>query len=226
MTRARLTVFDVGGTAVRDTADVAAVFRATLEQYGIVAPPNKIGESRGASKREVIAELLGGANARLDPGEVYRVFQDLLIEAFTTRGVEAVPGVAAAFDRLRANGIKVVLTTGFDTRTMAVVLQQLDWEGVVDFVVTADDVVRGRPAPDLILTAMRRAEVVRGDAVVTVGDTVNDLRAAAAAGVGASVGVLTGAHDRKQLSAVPHTIILESAAEVPRWLSDRDWSAG
>jgi phosphonatase-like hydrolase len=221
-----LTVFDVGGTAVRDTADVAAVFRATLEQYGIVAPPNKIGESRGASKREVIAELLGGANARLDPGEVYRVFQDLLIEAFTTRGVEAVPGVAAAFDRLRANGIKVVLTTGFDTRTMAVVLQQLDWEGVVDFVVTADDVVRGRPAPDLILTAMRRAEVVRGDAVVTVGDTVNDLRAAAAAGVGASVGVLTGAHDRKQLSAVPHTIILESAAEVPRWLSDRDWSAG
>jgi phosphoglycolate phosphatase-like HAD superfamily hydrolase len=202
-----LTVFDVGGTAVRDTADVAAVFRATLEQYGIVAPPNKIGESRGASKREVIAELLGGANAR-------------------SRGVEAVPGVAAAFDRLRANGIKVVLTTGFDTRTMAVVLQQLDWEGVVDFVVTADDVVRGRPAPDLILTAMRRAEVVRGDAVVTVGDTVNDLRAAAAAGVGASVGVLTGAHDRKQRSAVPHTIIRESAAEVPRWLSDRDWSAG
>ncbi len=225
MTRARLAVFDVGGTAVRDTADVATVFRAALEQYGIEAPPGKIGESRGASKREVIAELLRSSDARLHPGEVYRVFQDMLIEALTTRGAEAVPGVAAAFDRLRTNGIKVVLTTGFDARTMAVVLRQLDWDGVVDSVVTADDVLRGRPAPDLIFAAMQRVEIARVDAVVTVGDTANDLRAAAAAGVGASIGVLTGAHDRRQLSAEPHTVILESAAEVPGWLSGRDWCA-
>jgi phosphonatase-like hydrolase len=226
MTRARLAVFDVGGTAVRDTADVATIFRAALEQYGIAVLPGKIEESRGASKREVIAQLLRSANVLSDPGEVYRVFQGMLIEALTTCGVEAVPGVAAAFDRLRANGIKVVLTTGFDTRIMDVVLEQLDWEGVVDFIVTADDVVQGRPAPDLIFAAMHRVDVKRGDTVVVVGDTANDLRAAAAAGVGASIGVLTGAHDRLQLSAVPHTVILESAAEVPRWLSDRDWRAG
>ena len=225
VTRTNLIVFDVGGTTVRDTVDVAAVFAAALGQFGIVAPPDKVRESRGASKREVIAELVANANAEPDPGEVYRVFQDLLIAAFRTRGVEAIPGVEAAFGRLRANGIQVVLATGFDRSMMDVVIEQLGWEGIVDAVVTSDDVLRGRPAPDLILAAMRRAQVKSVEAVVSVGDTVNDLRAAEAAGVGASIGVLTGAHDRRKLSTVPHSAILESAAEVPRWLSERQWSA-
>ena len=221
MTRINLIVFDVGGTAIRDTVDVAAVFAAALERYGIEASPGKVRESRGASKREVIAELVAGSNVELDPGDVYRVFQDLLIEAFRTRGVEAIPGVEAAFAQLRAKGIQVVLATGFDRQTMDVVIEQLGWEGTVDCVVTSDDVFRGRPAPDLIFAAMERTKITCSEEVVAVGDTVNDLRAAEAAGVGASIGVLTGAHDREKLRSVQHTIILESATEVPRWLSER-----
>ena len=53
-----------------------------------------------------------------------------------------------------------------------------------------------------------------------MGDTVTDLRAAEAARVGVSIGVLSGAHDRARLSTVPHTVILASAAKVPHWLAD------
>ena len=138
-----LIVFDVGGTAIRDIVDVRAVFATTLEQYGIQAPPGKVRESRGASKREVIAELVAGANVRVDRGDVYRVFQDLLIEAFRTGGVEAVPRVESAFEQLRANGMQVVLATGFDRPVMDVVIEQLGWKGIVESVVTSDDVLRG-----------------------------------------------------------------------------------
>jgi phosphonatase-like hydrolase len=226
VTRITLAVFDVGGTSVRDTVDIPMVFACALEQYGISTTPALLRKWRGASKREVITELTKASTwERLDPERVYLTFQDLLIEALGKHGVEAIPGVEEAFDRLRVNGCQVFLATGFDARIMDFVIGQLNWEKVVDGVVTSDDVFRGRPAPDLIFTAMHRARVAHVKSVISVGDTANDLKAAQAAGVGASIGVLTGAHDQEQLGAVSHTVILRSAVEVPQWLVDRQWSA-
>jgi len=221
VTQARLIVFDIGGTTIRDTVNVAAVFAMALERFGIKVLPVKLREARGASKRDAIAALVTSSGASVDPEEVYRSFRHLLIGAFGTRGVEAIPGVETAFQQIREQGIRVALTTGFDRQVTDVVISQLGWAEQIDAAVTSDDVLRGRPAPDLIHAAMERTRVANKDAVVAVGDTVNDLRAAEAAGVGANIGVLTGAHDRAKLCTVPHTVILESAAEVPRWLAER-----
>jgi phosphonatase-like hydrolase len=170
----------------------------------------------------VITELAReSAKENLDPGHVYQTFQNLLIESFVKQGVEVVPGVEKAFGRLRANGCQVFLATGFDARVMDIVIGQLSWEKTVDGIVTASDVSRGRPAPDMIFEAMRRSKIGSAKSVMSIGDTANDLKAAQTAGVGASIGVLTGAHDREQLGTVPHTVILQSAAEVPQWLEDR-----
>lgn len=222
MTRLDVVIFDVGGTTVEDSADVAAVFNSALARHGIATAPERLSTWRGASKREVIERLVtAGTAASPDPSEVYRTFQNLLIDAFMARGIRAIAGVEEAFASLRENQLQVVLATGFDSRVVDVVLEHLGWRKLVDGVVTADDVLRGRPEPDLIFAAMNRVGVTDGQAAVTVGDTVNDLRAAAAAGVGVSIGVLTGAHDRTQLEEVRHTAILPSAAEVPQWLGTR-----
>lgn len=216
-----LAVFDVGGTTIRDTADVSAVFSNALKQYRITATPVFLQQRRGASKREVIAELVkASGRGELVTECVYRTFQNLLIEALDKYGIEAIPGVEKAFNRLRAAGCQVFLTTGFDARIMDNVMDRLNWGKVINGMITADDVSRGRPAPDLILAAMRRAGISHAKSVISIGDTANDLKAAEAAGVGASIGVLTGAHNETQLLAVPHTAILHSAADVPQWLAD------
>jgi phosphoglycolate phosphatase-like HAD superfamily hydrolase len=51
--------------------------------------------------------------------------------------------------------------------------------------------------------------------VANVGDTVLDLQAAHNAGTRWNVGVLTGAHERAQMAAQPHTHLLASVAELP-----------
>ncbi|MFZ1910218.1 MAG: HAD family hydrolase, partial [Burkholderiales bacterium] len=53
------------------------------------------------------------------------------------------------------------------------------------------------------------------------GDTDNDLQAGANAGVGANLGVLSGAHDRARLEKAPHDALLASAALLPAWLEQR-----
>jgi phosphoglycolate phosphatase-like HAD superfamily hydrolase len=91
----------------------------------------------------------------------------------------------------------------------------LGWRDLVDLSLSPGDGVRGRPYPDLVLTALIRLVVDAVQEVAVAGDTASDLVAGSAAGAGVVAGVLTGAHDRAQLSAAPHTHVLESVADLP-----------
>ena len=105
--------------------------------------------------------------------------------------------------------------------TATELMRHLRWDRLgLSGIVTGDDVVRGRPAPDLIHAAMRLVGEDDPGSVLAVGDTAADLDAANAACVGWSVGVLTGAHGREVLAAHPHTAILNSVRDIPGWLRE------
>ncbi len=154
----------------------------------------------------------------VDASTIYDAFQQRLLRGLARGGVNATPGVEGAFDALRSAGVRVVLTTGFDTVITAHILNCLGWIDRIDSVVTGDDVAAGRPAPDMILLGMRRMGEEDRNCVAVVGDTVNDIEAGHRAGVRAVVGVLTGAHPRSRLVTAKPTMILPSAADVPGWL--------
>jgi len=116
---------------------------------------------------------------------------------------------------LRVKGIRVALTTGFDHNIVTLLLSTLGWlHDTVDAVVCSDDVSNGRPAPDMILLAMKLTGVERPASVANVGDTTSDLESAARTGVRWNIGVLSGAHAREALERAPHTHIIPSVAEV------------
>jgi phosphoglycolate phosphatase-like HAD superfamily hydrolase len=62
---------------------------------------------------------------------------------------------------------------------------------------------------------MERTGIADAASVMTVGDTVLDLRAGRNAGAGWVVGVLSGAHGRTQLEREPHDHLIGSVAELP-----------
>ena len=212
----RLVVFDLGGTLIHDTADVPAIFKAALECHGLAVDARQLVAWRGAAKREVIARLAAGGRA--DPSHVYQSFQELLIDAFAQQGVRSIDGAAQALERLAQRGLRIALTTGFDRKVTDGLLARLPFAGRFDAVVCADDVALGRPAPYMIFRAMERTRVDDVRAVVSVGDTDNDLLVGLHAGVAANIGVLSGAHDRARLEKLAHSALLRSVAELPDWL--------
>lgn len=207
-----LACLDMAGTTVRDDGAVEAAFDDALATVGIrqgTAVYDEahlfVRETMGWSKADVFAKLLAA-----DPAERATARFASAYEAFVASGnVEPIPGASEVLRDLRACGVRVCLTTGFAPSTRDALLDALGWREVVDLALSPADVGRGRPAPDLILGAMERLEIDDPGAVVVVGDTVSDLQAGTAAGARAVVGVLTGAHDRDTLTAVPHTAILD-----------------
>jgi phosphonatase-like hydrolase len=159
----------------------------------------------GWSKADVFAALLEPADAARATAAFAAAYETIV----DAGEVEAMPGALEVLRALRAGCTLVCLTTGFAPSTRDALVRALGWEHEVDLALSPADAGRGRPAPDMILEAMRRLSVTAPETVAVVGDTVSDLEAGTSAGAGAVIGVLSGAHDGATLAAAPHTAIIE-----------------
>jgi phosphonatase-like hydrolase len=217
-----LVVFDMAGTTIEDAGQVPEAFTKVLSGHGIAITESELNALRGASKRDAIRHFASQQNpddldARTDA--IFDDFRAYLSGLFRAGGVKPIDGAAATFAWLRGRGIKVALNTGFDRTIADLIIQAVGWQAAVDTavdtMVCGDDVSNGRPSPDLIFKAMERTGVSDAARVMAVGDTVLDLRAGRNAGAGWVVGVLSGAHSRKQLESEPHDNLINSVAELP-----------
>ena len=213
----KLVIFDLAGTTVKDKGEVVESFAIALKENGIAASEEQFLKVRGSSKRHAILQFIPDQPDRSFRSEiVYDSFRTQLAHRYRTNGIEVLSSAETIFRWLRERGIRVALTTGFDRDITELLITELKWnEGVVDAIVSSDDVPQGRPAPFLIFKAMERTGVIRVQEVANVGDTVLDLLSANNAGVRCNIGVLSGAHDRNLLGSVPHSHLIESIAELP-----------
>lgn len=218
-----LAVFDMAGTTVDDHGIVYIALQDAVSETGARVQAADLQEWMGADKVAAITALmrLGGQEPT---GErvagAFTRFREILAQRYADTPPVALPGVKAAIATLRARGIKVALTTGFDDDVAYPLLDSLGWTvgsgsaSTVDAVVTTSEVAQGRPAPYMIHRAMEKTGVHDARAVLAAGDTAVDVQAGRNAGC-ISVGVLTGKLNREQLAAHPHDYILSSVAEVP-----------
>lgn len=219
MTSPDLVVFDMIGTTVQSTDRVPEAFAWAFDEQGISLSGADIDSVRGRSKNEAIHELLV-RNSGIDfadkhADDVYQLFKERLLNCYREGEVTEVEGAEATFDWCRGSNVKIALTTGFDRELAGLLVEKLAWAGRIDTLICNDDVKSGRPAPDLILCAMRRLDCLEAARIASVGDTVSDLEAGANAGTRWNIGVLSGAHSLQQLEGASHTAILDSVADLP-----------
>ena len=216
-----LVVLDLAGTTVADAGLVEAAFlRATSRVAGEHADEDDreaeleiVRATMGRSKIEVFRLLTDDEDAaRLANEEFERAYSELVHE----HGIAEIPGAAAVIRELQDAGIDVVLTTGFSPATRDELIEALGWTGIVEHVLSPADAGRGRPAPDLPLTALLRTGAASVRSMVVVGDTASDIAS------GVVVGVLTGAHDAEELELAGADAILPDITALPVLLGLRD----
>lgn len=221
----RLAVLDMAGTTVADGGLVEAAFGDAMAAVGITAADpampghlQVVRDTMGQSKIVVFRRLLGEeARAQQANAAFERAYADRVRDGH----VRALPGAEALLATLREQGVKIALTTGFAAPTRQAIIDHLGWSGLVDGAFSPGAGVRGRPHPDLVLTALMALEIDDVAALAVAGDTVSDLQAGTAAGASLVAGVLTGAHDRATLEGAPHTHILDSVADLGPLIAER-----
>ena len=214
-----LVVLDIGGTIIQDRGDVPVAVRKAFEKHGIDVEPSDIARWRGASKREMVQHLVELRTKRpaVDQAKlieaIYKDFSANLDEAY--RNAEPIDGAEEAFVAMRARGLLLATTSGFDRELTASMFRRLGWEKYFVATISGQDVPLGRPAPFMLFRAMEAARVIRVSEVAAVGDTPFDLQAANNAGLGGAIGVLSGAGTREAMQKEKHTLLIESVAVLP-----------
>jgi phosphonatase-like hydrolase len=147
------------------------------------------------------------------------VFADFVARASKAYAdVQPIRGAEDALKALKARGYLLATTTGFDRKLDDQIMGHLGWHNYFLANITSDDVTEGRPAPYMLFRAMEAAHVDNVATVMAVGDTPLDLQAADNAGVGAAIGVYSGAATEDRLRRERSTGILPSVAALPALL--------
>ncbi|WP_456062009.1 phosphonatase-like hydrolase [Amycolatopsis cynarae] len=217
-----LAVLDMAGTTVADDGLVEQSFTAAIATAGVSESDDRypamldhVRRTMGQSKITVFRALLGDEAAAQRANTEFRRHYEGLVAA---GHCAPVPGAEEAIRLLRASGTKVALTTGFASGTQQALLDALGWQDLADLALAPGPGVRGRPFPDLVLTAVLRLEVTDLRRVAVAGDTPSDILTGLRSGAAVSAGVLTGAAGRDELLAAGATHVLDSVASLPTLL--------
>jgi phosphoglycolate phosphatase len=207
---------DMAGTTVTDDGSVLAAFSDAMADAGIVtgSPGHDraatiVQQTMGQSKIEVFRLILGEEDVAQRANAAF----ERSYAAGVARGdVSPLPGAAETIIALRAAGIRVCLATGFSPQTRDAVLDALGWRPLIDLALSPADAGRGRPWPDLPLTALLRLGGGAVSELAVVGDTASDVESGLRAGAGLVAGVLTGTGSRDELAAAGAQHVLTSVA--------------
>jgi len=225
MTAIELVVLDMAGTTIRDDGVVEQAFGRAAERTGVAErlpwadALQYVRDTMGMSKIDVFTHLSGGDVAAATAATA--AFEGAYSELVAEQGVAEIPGAAEAIAHMRDAGLKVVLTTGFAPVTRDALIDGLGWSGLVDLALSPVDAGRGRPAPDLVLTAVLRTGTSAVSAVAVVGDTSSDVQSGRRAGAGFVAGVLSGAHDHAALMGAGADAVLDDVTALLPALQER-----
>lgn len=207
-------LFDLDGTLVDTPQAIVEVTQATLAALG--RPPADVRQIRdgiGLPLPIALAQLLGtGPVGAAEAVEIYRV---LWRKDVTPRIPQLVyPGVHEGLRELAALGLRFAVVTGkaqdgADSTVAAAGLRPL-----IEVTLGYTSVANPKPAPDLVVEALKRMRLEARDALV-VGDATLDLEMAKAAGL-RSIAVTYGAQSEQALRRHAPTWVAHSFADVVR----------
>lgn len=111
-----------------------------------------------------------------------------------------------------ARGLQVVYCTSGAPEDVADFRSKIGCDGVVAAAVDGSDVEHGKPAPDIVQAALDAVGVAPENAVM-LGDTIYDVRAAAAAGV-ACIGLMCGGIGERELQEAGAAAVYGNPSEL------------
>jgi HAD superfamily hydrolase (TIGR01509 family) len=177
----RAVLFDVDGTLV-DTNDLhASAWREAFLEFGHDVPLADIRWQVGKGGDNLIPSLLP------DLGEEERKRIEDYRSGLYARNYlpHAIPfpGVRPLFERLAGDGVRIVLASSSHREEVEFYLALIGCEDLVEETTSKEDGAHSKPCPDIFEAALGKVAPLGPEAVLVVGDSPWDMKAAGRAGL-------------------------------------------
>jgi phosphonatase-like hydrolase len=215
----KMVVFDMAGTTVNEGNVVYKTLRQAINERGYNVTLGEVLEKgAGREKLQAVKSVLNlnEADDNETANEIYKNFVELLGKAYDVYDILPQENALEVFHALKQKQILVVLNTGYNAATAQSLIDKIGWKIGEDYdsLVTADDVEKNRPHPDMILLAMSQAGIESANEVAKVGDSIIDIMEGKNAGCSFTIGITSGAHTMEQLQSANPSYIINNLNEL------------
>lgn len=196
MNERRAVLWDMDGTLIDSEEFHWISWRDTLAKAGIAITRDQFLASFGRRNDSIIPQWLG---ASASPERIARIAdakEELYRDLVRKKGIPPLPGVAHWVHRLHEQGWLQAIASAAPRPNIDVVLDALGAAHCFQGIVSAEDVHRGKPDPEVYLAAASRVGASPARCIV-VEDAAAGIEGARAAGM-RSIGV---EHNGKRLAA-------------------------
>jgi len=215
----RAIIFDWNGTLVDSMAAIRDTEAAICRELGLPFD-DEIFKNTFSPNQRIMWRQLGVPEDRT--GDAARIWA----ETFRQDLMPLFPGVQAALVRLAAAGCTLGVVSSGDRGEVEPQLTRLGIAALVAVGVYADDTDADKPDPRPLLLALRRAGAVGVEDGLYIGDSLDDMRMASAAGV-RGIGLVSDMASAEELLAVGAFEVANSVVEwVDRFFRSPEPSAG
>ena len=193
MQASRAVLWDMDGTLIDSEEFHWISWRNTLANEGIAITREQFLSSFGQRNDSIIPRWLGAAATPKRIDKIANAKEELYRDLVHRHGITPLPGVANWVHRLHNEGWLQAIASAAPRANIDAVLEALAATHIFQGIVSAEDVHRGKPDPEVYLTAAARVGV-SPDRCIVVEDAVAGVEGARRAGM-RSIGVShNGAH--------------------------------
>jgi len=196
MSAARAVLWDMDGTLIDSEELHWIAWRTTTANEGVTITREQFLASFGQRNDSIIPQWLGAAATPERIEKIANAKEELYRHLIRRDGVSPLPGVATWLHRLHRDGWLQVIASAAPRANIDAVLEALSATHIFQGIVSAEDVRRGKPDPEVYLTAASEVGVSPQNCIV-VEDAVAGIEGARRAGM-RSIGVT---HDSNHLQA-------------------------
>jgi phosphoglycolate phosphatase len=215
-------LFDLDGTLLDTAADIALALNRALAEAGwapLDAEDVRTMIGRGAP---MLVQRAADAQHRVHDAQMQAAIVDRFfhhygaLQELDECTAQPFAGAAEGLRRVHEAGLRTAIVTNKQQRFAASLAKRLGLSGWVDTIVGGDSCTRRKPDPMPLLFACESLGVPPAHALM-VGDSINDVKAARAAGIPV-ICVPYGYNEGEDPRALPCDAIVESLADLPALL--------
>lgn len=208
----RAVIFDVDGTLVDSVDRHAQAWVETFAEFGYACDFAAVRHQIGKGGDQLMKEFLS-------PQEILRdgeAIEKARLRHFATRylpGVTAFPMVRELFQRLIADGKRIVLATSAAGAELAAYKRKAAIADLIEEETSKDDVKKSKPHPDIFEAALAKLGDIPPSAALIVGDSPWDAIAGRRAGL-RTIGLLCGGFGATELEVAGCAAIYRDPADL------------
>lgn len=188
LTHARAVLWDVDGTMIDSSEYHWLSWREALAAENYALRREQFNATFGQRNDEILRGYFGADFSGAEVQRVGGAKEELYRALVRERGIELLPGVRRWLDKLKAEGWRQAMASSAPRLNLEAIIAALNLGDYFGAIVSADDVTRGKPDPQVFLIAAEKLGVAPA-ACIVVEDAPAGIEAARRAGMRA-VGVL------------------------------------